>query len=721
MPVETTICRVCHAQCPAYVTVENGRATHLTGVKDDPVYHGYACAKGRALPSYHYMPERLRTSLRKNGGGSHEAIGSAAACREVADRLAGIIDAHGPRAVAFYNGTHGYNNFLTTAFAFSFMEAIGSPMLFTSVTIDQPGKAVSGALHGTWLAGNVSIEQADCWMFVGANPVVSMLGPVNPAHALKRNLERGMSLIVIDPRRTEVARRAHVHLQPRPGNDSLLLAAMLKIVFDEALHDQAFLTQHVDGVDALRRELAAIDVGAVAAAADVAANDISCAARLYAAGRRGVAAVGTGPNMAGNGNLTEYLSRVLMSVCGHWLQAGETFYNPGVYLHPLPPLAQAAGPMPAWGFGEKLRVRGLADTAAGLPTAALSDEILLEGDGRVRALIVAGGNPMLAWPDQLKTQAALDKLDLLVCLDTVQSATGAVADYVIATKTHLEMAGVSALQEACRAYIGWGYWAPYGQYCRPVIAPPDGADVIEDWEFFYDVARTLDKPLSVKPMSYAFYPDKQAELAFTPDFGRKPTTDELYDRLFVDSPVAIDDIRAVDGGAVFEREPVTVQTADPASAGRLDAGNPDMLGELRALSERGPEAMDDYPFRLVSRRLPDIVNSSWRPNPVTLRRWPHNPAFMNPDDIDELGLANGDRIVIRSARAEIGGIVEVAPDVRRGVVSMTHCWGGAPGDTAAHGSNTGKLTANDELYDPHTGIPRMSAIPVSVRAAGGTS
>ncbi|MEO0997867.1 MAG: molybdopterin dinucleotide binding domain-containing protein, partial [Pseudomonadota bacterium] len=205
-----------------------------------------------------------------------------------------------------------------------------------------------------------------------------------------------------------------------------------------------------------------------------------------------------------------------------------------------------------------------------------------------------------------------------------------------------------------------------------------------------------------------------AARAFTLRPDETLTTDTLYERLFADSPVPLDEIRKHPNGHVFECEPVTVVAGD-ADGARLDVGNADMLAELGAFANDGDED-GDYPFRLVSRRLPDIVNSSWRPNPVTLRRWPYNPAFMHPDDLAALGLKSGDKIRIESARAGIDGVAEAAKDIRPGVVSMSHCWGGAE-DGDGHGSNTGRLTANDIDYDPHTGIPRMSAIPVRIQAA----
>ncbi|NIQ35404.1 MAG: molybdopterin-dependent oxidoreductase, partial [Xanthomonadales bacterium] len=178
-------------------------------------------------------------------------------------------------------------------------------MVFTSVTIDQPGKAISAALHGTWLAGCPGVHDADVWLTVGANSIVSNLGPVNPAYAFNTAVERGMHLIVIDPRRTELAKRAAIHLQPRPGNDPTVLAGLIRIIVSERRQDQGFIDAHSTGFDALRQAVDRFTPDFVAARADLPAERLAEAARVYAAGRRGIATVGTGPNMSGRGNLTE--------------------------------------------------------------------------------------------------------------------------------------------------------------------------------------------------------------------------------------------------------------------------------------------------------------------------------------------------------------------------------------------------------------------------------
>lgn len=716
VPAKPSLCRLCHAQCPVHVDVARGRARSLRGAPGNEVYEGFTCSKGRALPDFHVSEDRLLHSHVRGDDGRHRPIDSDQALDEIAERLERLLEEYGSRSVALYIGTHGYNNLLTSQTAMAFLDAIGSPMLFTSVTIDQPGKAVSTALHGTWLAGPPSIEQADVWLGTGTNPMHSMLGPVNPGRAFVRARARGMKLLVIDPRRSEFARRADVFLQPRPGQDPAILAGMIRAILADGLHDDAFLRANAEGTDALRAAVEPFTPDAVARRAGIDGRDLSAAARTYAAGRRGVAVVGTGPNMSGRGNLTEYLSKVLMTICGHWLGAGDEVPNPGVLIHWPPRKAQAVGATPAWGFGEQLRVRGLGNTAAGLPTAAAADEMLLEGEGRVRALINLGGNPLLAWPDQRKTHEALAKLDLLVSIDPVMSATARRSHYVIAPTMFFEAPGCSALSELLGAYVGWGYSRPYGQWAPRLVDPPEDADVIDDWKALHGIAARLGRTLRVNPISF-LDPAEHAERAVSLGPDDALSSEQLWERLLRDSPVPLDEVRRYPEGRVFARDE-RVQAKDDGYEGRLDVGSEPMMRELAEVAVEPIERDADrgFAFRLVSRRLAHIHNSSWHAHERRRRDGLVHPAFLHPDDLADLGIAPGTAVAIRSAHDEICAIATPAPELRRGVVSMPHCFGAAPGeDHVELGGNVGRLTNGEVDFDPYTGIPRMSTIPVSIR------
>ena len=210
------------------------------------------------------------------------------------------------------------------------------------------------------------------------------------------------------------------------------------------------------------------------------------AARTFATAKRGMTTAGTGPNMAPRGTLSEYLVLVINTLCGRWLREGEPMPNPFVLLPERRGRAQAEPKPDAFGFGEQLRVRDLTDNASGLSAAALADEILMDGEGQVKALFSVGGNPMTAWPDQLKTFQAMNTLELNVALDIKMSATAKLAHYVIPPKLGLETPAISQPNEGIWFYgFSTGFPEPYAMYQPALIAPPDNSDLLEEWEVFY--------------------------------------------------------------------------------------------------------------------------------------------------------------------------------------------------------------------------------------------
>lgn len=131
----------------------------------------------------------------------------------------------------------------------------------------------------------------------------------------------------------------------------------------------------------------------------------------------------------------------------------------------------------------------------------------------------------------------------------------------------------------------------------------------------------------------------------------------------------------------------------------------------------GADVPDAFPFRLVSRRLKAVLNSLGPELPGLAAKGTTNLAYMHPDDLAEVGLADDDLIEITSPRASMRGVVAAAPDVRRGVISMAHSWGGTSlTDEKVRdiGSPTARLIATDRAFDPVTGMVVMSAIPVRV-------
>ena len=139
------------------------------------------------------------------------------------------------------------------------------------MTIDQSAKWVTESRLGRWLGGRQRFEDADVWLLAGTNPLVSLQGgdltgfPIhNPSRALRDARRRGLKLIVIDPRRTETAARADLHLQLIPGTDAVLYGGLLHVLFAEGLIDREFCLRHVHGVDELRRAVSGLTPEVVA-------------------------------------------------------------------------------------------------------------------------------------------------------------------------------------------------------------------------------------------------------------------------------------------------------------------------------------------------------------------------------------------------------------------------------------------------------------------------
>jgi anaerobic selenocysteine-containing dehydrogenase len=362
-----------------------------------------------------------------------------------------------------------------------------------------------------------------------------------------------------------------------------------------------------------------------------------------------------------------------------------------------------------------------------LPTGALADEILLEGDGQIRALFCLGGNPLTAWPDQIKTRAALEKLDLLVVLDPKMNQTARYADYVIPPKLVPEIPALSYDFEELETHSpGWGYPVPYAAYREALVDPPEGSELLEDWELFYYLAREMKLPLQVYFGLLRDPGDPEGRFVSL-DMENKPTTDDFFEMLTEGSRIPLSEVRKHEAGRLYEDPDAFVLPRDPDCTSYLELGNPIMMEQLdEALQQGALPGDEEFPFRLLSRRQKHTLNSLGRDQAELVRERPHNPLFMHPEDMARIGVTNGKIVAITSRRATIHAVVEASDELREGVVSMSHAYGIdldrlKPGADPAEpqeysmGNHTGALASADLDYqEPYTGIPRMSSIPVHV-------
>ncbi|HSW20705.1 MAG TPA: molybdopterin-dependent oxidoreductase [Ramlibacter sp.] len=714
-----SICRNCLAYCPILVTTEDGRAVKVTGDPEAPAFDGYTCPKGRALPDQHNDPARLLQCLRRAPSGGFETVASDRVVDEIAAKLRQVLADHGPRAIATYAGTGIVSHPAGAPLIGAFMRAIGSRMNFSAASIDKPAEYSCVALHGNWHAGLQNFESSDTWMIVGANPVIAKSNGAplnNPGMRLKEAFEAGMKMVVIDPRRTETARRAAVHLQPRPGRDAEILAGILRVVIAEGLCDSGFVQANAVGLAALRAAVEPYTPEFVARRADIPAERLVEAARVFGRARRGGVVCATGPSFSTRSNLTYYLALCLNTVCGRWAREGDAAPFPNVLLPAYVPRAQPYAPYPVLS-DRPMRVGGLMESACGVPTGALADEILLEGEGQIRVLFCLGGNPVLSWPDQPRTEAALKKLELLVVCDYLMTPTAKFAHYVVPPRLSLEVPGTSQMVEL-RKYAGVsrGYGFPWGQYTPAIVPQPPGSDLLDDGELFFRLAQRMGLALDwINPRGQG--PNQESPAQKWPlDMSEPPTVDQLVDWACADARVPLAEVKSHPHGKVWDMDHVKVQPREPGCTAMLQLADPMMMDELRALAKEdaAPQADPALPLRFISRRVNSFMNSVGQQLPSLTGGELHAPAAMHPSDMGPLGITDGALIHVRSAHGEMVARVKSDGSLRPGLVSIAQGFGGGSdgeGDLAL--SSVTRLVGLDER-DPISGIPRMSDVPVAV-------
>ena len=705
-----TFCRFCHANCAMLADVEGGKVIAVRGDPEDPVYAGYTCLKGRELPDSHNAAHRLTRSLVRRDGEFVETP-MTQALAHVGDKLKAIIAEHGPNAVAIFIGSGGYQNSAAWAASCSFAQAIGTRNFYTSVTLDQPAKVFTTARYGKWQGGSNTFDEANVAFLIGNNPMVSHYSPpggvppFSPSRRIRDRQKHGLKLIVADPRESDVGALADIYLPVKPGEDPAMLAGMLHVIFDEQLFDRNFVAAHVDGVDDLRRVVASFTPAVAAARAGVDADQLVAAARMFARAERGCAVTGTGPEMAGNGTLTEYLVTCLNVLCARFKQEGEKASIPGVFALQTPRRAQVAPPMPMFGAEgmAKSRFRGLGQLGVEMPCNVLADEILTPGDGQVRALISVGGNPEVGFPNQVKMRRALDALEMFVQVDPWMSASAKRADVVLAPKQCLEREDITNLSE-------WWHERPYARYVEALAEAP--GDVIDEYEMLWHLAKHLGVTLKLAggevsmdtcPSKVAFLDLMTAGCLVAPSKVRSDSIDG--------APVIYDDLHPVVGAG----------DASPGNGNshRFDLAAGAMPAQLERYG-RDEARVAGFGFRLISRRSKTRFNSIGHPLAKLRAKTTTNPAYIHPDDMAELGVAEGSIVEITSSHASIHGVVKASDKLRRGIVSMAHAYGDSEAgkhNVREMGSSTNRLTSDEVDFDPITGQALQSAIPVRIAAA----
>jgi anaerobic selenocysteine-containing dehydrogenase len=738
-------CPLCEAGCGLEITLrptEGGgeEVQRIRGDQADVFSHGYICPKGSTLKQLHEDPDRVRRPLVKRDGEFVE-VSWEEAFAEIEARLLPILERDGRNACAAYLGNPSAHNLGAMLYGKSMLRALGSTNLYSASTVDQRPKEISAALmFGGGLTVPVpDIDRTHHLLMLGANPYASngslATAPDWPGR-LERLVERGGTLVVVDPRRSRTAETATEWVPIRPGSDPYLLMAMVQVLFADGLVDLGAAAGLVTGLDVVEQVCQPFTPEAVAGATGLEADTIRRLARELAAAPTACVYGRIGTTVAEFGTIASWLVDVLNALTGNLDRPGGAMFSKA-----------AAGASntrgtPRVGRGLRLhrhtsRVRGLPETMGELPAIALAEEIDTPGEGQIRALITVSGNPVLSTPNSHRLDAALANLECMVSLDIYVNETTRHADVILPAPSALQKShyDIALLQVALHDV------ANYSEAVLPL--DPDQPD---EWEILARLALILQgagataDPAIVDDLMIDSMVRSSVGDETSPIYGRDPEEiaealaprtgpERLLDFLLRTGPYGdgfgVDPLgltlstleanpHGVDLGALKPRLPEVLRTPD----GMIALAPEVIVADVARLHD-GLDGRRDHPFVLIGRR--DLrSNNSWMHNvTVLVKGKPRCTMHLHPDDAAALGLADGDAAVVRSRVGEVTVPVEVTDAIRPGVVSIPHGWGhdlegSQLAVAAAHAGVNTNVLADETFFDVISGNAAFSGIPVEV-------
>src|SRR3954449_11468888 len=318
---QPTACVLCACNCGSEGLVEDGTISRVKGDRAHPGSQGYACEKAQRLAYYQGNP-RIMAPQRRRADGTYEAVDWDTAIAEVAGGLARVRDTHGGASI-FYYGGGGQGNHLGGAHSGALRSALGMRFSSNALAQEKTGEIwIDAHLFGFVSHTTPDFANAEVAVFVGKNPWMAHGFPHARPTLKKIAADAGRALIVIDPRRSETAAMADIHLQVRPGGDAFLLAAMLAVLVQDDLLDHGFLEAHAEGHDEVIAAVRDIDVDEYARRAGVDAALVRAAARRIGTAASVSILEDLGIQQAPHSTLNSYLEKLLWALTGHFARPG---------------------------------------------------------------------------------------------------------------------------------------------------------------------------------------------------------------------------------------------------------------------------------------------------------------------------------------------------------------------------------------------------------------
>jgi anaerobic selenocysteine-containing dehydrogenase len=740
-----TACNLCYINCGIEVLIDDSRIAKVRGDRDNPKSQGYLCNKAARIPFYAHHRDRLTSPLRRRADGGFDEIDWDTAISEIAARLRDLIDRHGGKSLALYGGG-GQGNHAGGAYATSLLRALGSRHVFNALSQEKTGDFwVNGHMFGSQTCHTAEdVHHCDLLFVIGANPWIAHGFPNARDHLNQIRKDPNRKLIVIDPRRTETAEMADLHLAVRPGADAFLLGAILATLVRRDAIDHEFIAQHTEGFAEVKAALLGVPVDRWASAADIRLEQIERCADMIEAAKAMTVRVELGIQQGVNSTLNSYLEKLLIMLTGSFGRKGTNQLHS--WLQPL------------WGNSpnQKFACTDTEVIAGLLPPNVFPQAVLNDHPDRLRGVWIDSSNPANTAANTAEVEKALAALELCVVVDVALTETAKLAHYVLPASSQYEKteftlfnfefpknffqvrAGVvpplqgtlpepeiyTRLSRALGFLPGDNALAPlreaafhsrpaFGQALRAFIGANPQTAALGALVLYHTLGATLpDGTAAAAPLWQA----AQACAKRSPEAVRrglgdngKVADDQLGDALF-DAVVG-----TRSGVAITEHsyDEVWSLVSHPDRKVRLAIAP--LLEWLARLDPTLAETPEDYPFVLAAgQRRMFNANQIFR-DPAWRRDDPDGALLINARDLEELGASDGEWIAVQSEAGRIVVRCKRDDSLRPGQLALPHGYGQSyparDGERLNNGPRVNALT-DSRHCDPIAATPYHKHVAV---------
>lgn len=742
-----TVCILCSCNCGVEVRLggDDGRTfERVRGNKAHVASEGYTCEKALRLNHYQNSTGRLTSPLRRNAEGGYDEIDWDTAISEITAKLTAI----GGESTLYYGGG-GQGNHLVGAYGAATRNAFGMTRKSNALAQEKTGEAwVDGRMFKAHTHGD--FHHAELSIFIGKNPWHSH-GFDQTRRVLKAIAgDETRSMIVIDPRKTETAALADVHLQVVPGTDAFAVAAICGRLVQEGLADRSWLAENTTGSEPALEALGRVPVADFAERAGLTLDQIDDVARRIAAASSVSVLEDLGIEMAPNSTLVSYLQKLM------WVLVGSFSIEGGMTGHTsMVPLFSYS----AAGREKRAPVTGGQIISGMVPCNEIPAGVLTDHPEKIRAMFIESANPVHSLPGSDDWREAMRALECSVVIDCFMTETAREAHYVLPASSQYEKVETT--------FFGISFPKNSITLRAPIVEPLEGTlpEPAIHSRFCRELGLIDDETLA--PLRAAAAESRQAfAAAFMEAAGADPTLGAigavvLYETLGQTLPAGMegaaamwfsaqqaamkypDAVKAAGhegegqalGDALFdamvaERDGVvfTEHTYDESwnllstPEQKIEMHLPEMLEKLDALAAQPTtHATEEFPYILSAGERRAFTANTIIRDPSWRKRDAQGALRMHPDDAAAVGVEDGRRVRITTRAGSVVATVEVNDTYLPGHVALPNGLGldysPAGGGAEVTGVAPNELTWN-AWADDIAGTPWHKHVPAKLEPVG---